>query len=354
MKILFLAPYPLNEAPSQRFRFEHFLKFMEEKGHTYDFQSFLSINAWNNLYKQGKTLQKITGVISGYLRRITRLFSVSRYDFILIHREAAPLGPPFIEWIIAKVLNKKIIYDYDDAIWMADQGGENKLWTLLKWRSKVASICKWSYKVSTGNDFLADYARKYCDEAVVLPTVINHEIHTPAHKENYQTPVIGWTGSHSTLFYLDTLLPTLHELEESFEFTFLVIANKDPKLPLKKYQFIKWSRESEIDDLSIMDIGVMPLEDNEWSKGKCGFKLIQYLSIGIPAIASPVGVNPEIVIDNKSGFLASSHEDWLNSLKALLSSPTLRKEMGDSGRELITNKYSVESQKETFFSLFTY
>ncbi len=325
---------------------------MEEKGYTYDFQSFLSINAWNNLYKQGKALQKITGVVSGYLRRITRLFSVSQYDFILIHRETTPLGPPFIEWILAKVLNKKIIYDYDDAIWMADQVGENKLWTLLKWRSKVASICKWSYKVSTGNDFLADYARQYCNEVVVLPTVINHEVHTSATKEKNQILVIGWTGSHSTLFYLESLLPTLQELEKSFEFTFLVIANKDPKLPLKNYQFIKWSRESEIEDLSLMDIGVMPLEDNEWSKGKCGFKLIQYLSIGIPAIASPVGVNSEIVINNETGFLASSHNEWLEALKELLDSSTLRKEMGEAGRELITNKYSVESQKETFFSLF--
>lgn len=326
---------------------------MEEKGFEYDFQSFLSINAWNNLYKQGKTLQKISGVISGYLRRLIRLFLVYQYDYILIHREATPLGPPIIEWILAKMLNKKIIYDYDDAIWMADQGGENQLWTLLKWRSKVASICNWSYKVSTGNDFLADYARQFCDEVVVLPTVINHEVHISATKEKNQIPFIGWTGSHSTLFYLDSLLPTLQELEESFEFTFLVIANKDPKLPLKNYQFIKWSRESEIEDLSLMDIGVMPLEDNEWSKGKCGFKLIQYLSIGIPAIASPVGVNSEIVINNETGFLASSHNEWLEVLKKLLDSSTLRKEMGDSGRELITNKYSVESQKETFFSLFT-
>ena len=352
-KILILAPYPQNEAPSQRFRFEHFLKFMEEKGYTYDFQSFLSINAWNNLYKQGKALQKVAGVISGFLRRITRLLSVSKYDYILIHREATPLGPPFIEWIIAKVLKKKIIYDYDDAIWMADQGGENKIWSTLKWRSKVSSICKWSYKVTTGNEFLARFARQYCPNVVILPTIVDTDKHTISEllpKNDLIT--IGWTGSHSTLFYLVSLIPILQELEKSFEFQFLVIANKDPELPLKNLQFIKWTKETEIEDLAKMDIGVMPLEDNEWSQGKCGFKLIQYLSMGIPAVASPVGVNEDIIKNGETGFLANNQEEWLASLKKLLFSPTLRKKMGEAGRELIISEYSVESQREIFFSLF--
>ncbi|MEP4594778.1 MAG: glycosyltransferase, partial [Cyclobacteriaceae bacterium] len=310
-------------------------------------------------------------------------------------------GPPIFEWIIAKVLRKKIIYDFDDAIWMADGTEESTLWRWIKWRSKVASICSWSWKVSAGNEYLAEFAKQYCDQVEILPTVVDTEIHKdqkptangqrPTAKEtlrqaqsdrqqaqsdltiesqkpkaksqkpaangqqptaNSQQPVIGWTGSHSTLFYLDMLVPILQELEKDHDFEFLVIANKDPQLPIKNFRFVAWNKETEIEDLSKIDIGVMPLEDNEWSKGKCGFKLIQYLSLGIPAIASPVGVNTEIVMHNQTGLIATTPNQWLEALKQLLEQETLRKQMGDSGRKLIQKKYSVASQQEKFLQLF--
>ncbi|MEO9473973.1 MAG: glycosyltransferase [Cyclobacteriaceae bacterium] len=364
MKVLILAPYPLGKAPSQRFRFEHFLKFMEEKGITYDFQTFVSEVGWEYLYVEGNTFNKIGATLSGFLRRFSILFKLSAYTSILIHRELTPFGPPIFEWVIAKVLRKKIIYDFDDAIWMADGTNESKLWKWLKWRSKVASICRWSWKVSVGNAYLAKFAAQYCDQVEILPTVVDTEIHNaqpPRTKSdlknqqptaNSQQPIIGWTGSHSTLQYLRPIVPVLQQLENTHDFTFLVIANQDPQLPLKNYRFAKWNKESEVEDLAQIDIGVMPLEDNEWSKGKCGFKLIQYLSLGIPAVASPVGVNAEIVIHNETGLIATTSHQWLEALKQLLESEGLRKKMGDSGRKLIETKYSVESQQERFLQLF--
>ncbi len=307
------------------------------------------------MYLEGQQLKKIIAIASGYLRRFLILFNVTKYDYVLIHRELTPLGPPVFEWLIAKVLRKKIIFDFDDAIWMNDGHDSGLLWK-LKWRSKIASTCKWSWNVTAGNDFLADFAKNYCQQVVFFPTVVNTSIHQMETRQpnpgTTQLPTIGWTGSHSTLFYLDSLLPVLQKLEQEIDFAFLVIANKNPELPLKNFRFIKWKRETEVDDLRKMDIGVMPLEDNEWSKGKCGFKLIQYLSIGVPAVASPIGVNPQIIRDGETGYLSNTPEEWGAYLKKLLADEVLRIQMGKKGMDLIEKEYSVNSQTEKFLSLF--
>ena len=351
-KVLILAPYPLDEAPSQRFRFEHFLKFMEDKGLTYDFRPFLSTNTWKILYQPGQSTQKTLGILSAYFGRIMLLFSIGQYDAVLIHRESAPLGPPIIEFIIARVWRKKIIYDFDDAIWLNDPNGESLIFKWLKWRSKVKLICSWSWKVTTGNDYLATYARKYCRQVEILPTMVDTTIHQVSKTGAPNQLTIGWTGSHSTLHYLNPILPVLRDLQNDYDFNFLVIANKDPQLPLKNYQFVRWSKTTEVQDLQQIDIGIMPLEDNDWSRGKCGFKLIQYLSLGIPAVASPVGVNSEIVIEEQTGLLATTQEEWTKALVRLLESPDLRKSYGMAGRKLIGEHYSVKSQKETFLRFF--
>ncbi|MFY0599360.1 MAG: glycosyltransferase [Cyclobacteriaceae bacterium] len=356
MKVLILAPYPLYKAPSQRFRFEHFSKFMKDAEINCNFHSFISSKDWNNLYSKGKSIDKMLFMLKGFWSRVSILFDIKKYSYVLIHRELTPFAPPIFEWIIAKVFKKKIIYDFDDAIWLADPNGENWIWKALKWRSKVSAICKWSWKVSAGNEYLADFARQYCSQVEIFPTIVDTGVHSPnaqAHKHPItQSPIIGWTGSHSTLFYLNELLPVLLELENDTEFEFLVIANKNPELPLKGFRFLPWNKETEIEDLSQIDIGVMPLEDNEWAKGKCGFKLIQYLSLEIPAVASPVGVNDQIVLDGKTGYLASSPSEWKEKLLSLIEDCELRKQIGIEGRKLIEEKYSVKSQQENFLNLF--
>jgi glycosyltransferase involved in cell wall biosynthesis len=352
MKILLLAPYPLSCAPSQRFRFEHYLDSMSEENLHWDFQSFLSQKGWDNLYKQGKSINKLAAVAFGFARRCKLLFSLSKYDIVFIHRETAPLGPPIFEFVIAKIFRKRIIYDFDDAIWMADQSNENTIWKALKWRKKVSTICHYSWKTTTGNDYLSHFASNYCQQVITLPTVVNTQRHKKSGTKKSEIPVIGWTGSHSTLFYLDAIVPVLKQLENRFEFEFLVIANRNPQLDLKNFKFIKWNVETEIEDLDKIDIGIMPLEDTEWAKGKCGFKLIQYLSLGIATVASPVGVNSEIVKNGVTGFIACNENEWIDGLMKLLSDETLRQEMGETGRLLIEQKYSVNSQKEAFLDLF--
>jgi glycosyltransferase involved in cell wall biosynthesis len=354
-KVLFIVPYPLRLAPSQRFRVELYEQYLQEAGIQYHIAPFMDTATWQVLYKGSSSFQKAWGIIKGYLKRIkTVLLDVPSYDYVFVHREAAPLGPPVFEWIIAKIWRKKMIYDFDDAIWIPNTSSENKIVSLFKCFWKIRYICKWSYKVAAGNDYLRNYASRYNKKAQLLPTCVDVEhMHNKLKEHTPGKPVLGWTGSHSTLFYLDMLVPILQNIEAELDFTFLVIANKDPELPLRNIEFIPWKASTEIDDLLRMDIGLMPLLPDAWSEGKCGFKLIQYLSLGIPAVASPVGVNKLIVEDGINGFIATNAHDWETYLRTLIEDLPLMQHMGINGRKKIVEHYSIQSQKENFLQLFT-
>ncbi|MEK6782631.1 MAG: glycosyltransferase family 4 protein [Bacteroidota bacterium] len=359
MKILFLFPYPLNESPSQRFRFEQYLNLLQDSGFNISCQSFWDIRTWTILYKPGHQLQKLVGFIKGLISRLTTLFQLSKIDFVFVHRECFPIGPPIIEWIIVKILKKKIIYDFDDAIWLPNTSAENKIVAYLKWHSKVALICKWSYKVSCGNSFLANYSSQFNENVTVNPTTVDTvDLHNPSRympTNNSTSVVIGWTGTQSTLPYVISLIPVLEKLEEKFpgQVRLLIIANKDPEIKSKFIDFIPWSKKTEVEDLLKVDIGVMPLPDDIWAKGKCGFKALQYMALEIPALVSPVGVNTEIVDNAINGYWCNTAGEWIDSMEKLIANKELRKKMGIAGREKVTSHYSVSSNSSTFFGLFS-
>jgi len=354
-KVLFLLPYPIGLAPSQRFRVEMLLPLLDGEGITYTLRPFLSSNTWDVLYKGGSIFSKAFGIIKGYFNRLqTVLFEAPGYEAIFIHREAAPLGPPIFEWYLAKILKKPIIYDFDDAIWIPSITNENRLATLFKASGKVRLICKWSSTISAGNDYLCQFAQSNSSARIIrMPTVVDTvNRYTYIQKKKDRPVLIGWTGSHSTLKYLYKLVSVLQLLQHDKDFEFLVICDKKPELNLKNWSFISWNAESEIEDLRKIDIGLMPLKADEWAEGKCGFKLIQYLALGIPAVASSVGVNKQIILENVNGFLCVDDKQWLNALKTLISDAELRQRFGEAGRKKIVESYSIEGNKGTFLSLF--
>ena len=282
------------------------------------------------------------------------------------------------------MFRKKIIYDFDDAIWLSNTSQENKIAAALKCHSKVKWICKWSYKVICGNKYLAEYARQFNENVYVIPTTIDTEYHSKKNKvesrkskvealkdgENQEprtknqesdqssifnlqsSIIIGWTGTHSTEKYLYQLIPVLQALEKSHAFIFRVISNHNPQLPLKCFEYQAWNKDTEIEDLSQFDIGVMPLEDNEWAKGKCGFKGLQYMALEIPTIMSPVGVNEEIIHTGKNGFLADTEKSWFFALDQLICDSKKRKECGKKGRRTVEEKYSVKAISPFYSSVF--
>ncbi|MGY2133401.1 glycosyltransferase [Hymenobacter sp. HD11105] len=354
MHILFIVPYPFGRAPSQRFRFEQYLNFLAEAGHTYRLAPFISEATWQILYKPGHTLAKATGILGGFFRRLWLLLSVSSYDFVFIHREASPIGPPIFEWLIAKVMRKKLIYDFDDAIWIPNTSEANKIVAGVKWHHKVGNICRWAFKVSCGNAYLCEYASQFNKRAVVNPTTID-TLHLHNQVRDQRTAgrlIIGWTGTHSTLKYLNQVVPVLAELETRYDFEFRVISNQPPQLPLRSLYFQPWNKATEIPDLASLHVGLMPLEDDPWAKGKCAFKALQYMALGIPAVVSPVGMNTEVVQQGRNGYVCATQKEWREALETLLENAELRIGLGEAARNTVVGRYSVLANKQNFLDLF--
>jgi glycosyltransferase involved in cell wall biosynthesis len=352
-KIAFIVQMPREVSPGQRFRFELWEPVLEKHNIGISTYPFFDLNTYRKLYLPGYFFTKFFGVVKGFIKRFGILFKLKNYDYIFLQREFAPVGPPIFEWIAAKVLGCKIIYDFDDAIWIASTSKENKFASWLKACWKVKYICKWSYKVVGGNEFLCEYARPFNKQVIKIPTCVDTVHHHNRLKDQEtEKVVIGWTGSHSTMKYLNELIPVFEALQQKYPIELVVISNRSPEFSLTELRNVSWQEKTEIEDLLQINIGLMPLDPDPWCEGKCGFKLIQYLSLGIPAVASPVGVNKIIIEEGVNGFLCTTHEEWVKALSVLIENKEMRTGMGKKGRAKIEKEYSVVSQAEKFIELF--
>ncbi len=356
INILFWVPYPHNTAPGQRFRHEQYLGYFAKNNITYTLSPFWDIKTNAILYQHGKHIQKIAGLVNGYFRRLKDILHISRFDLVFIYREAAPIGPPVIEWLITKVLHKKILFDFDDSIWLKDVSEAHKLWGWLKNPSKTRNIIKLSSGIIVGNKYLAEYASKFNSAITIIPTTIDTDYHFSSNKIIPSNKItIGWTGSTTTIKHFETALPFLKRLKLKYKdrINFVLISDKNITHSPLEIDFIPWTKETEISDLSRIDIGIMPLPDDQWSKGKCGFKGLQYMAMGIATVMSPVGVNMDIISDGTNGFLAKTEDEWVEKLSLLIESSELRANFGLAGRLTIRKRYSVKSQKDSFLEIFT-
>ena len=200
-----------------------------------------------------------------------------------------------------------------------------------------------------GNEYLAEYARAVNDRVTVIPTTVDTARYTVEPRPPNDVPVIGWTGSHSTARHLDTLQPALRRLAGRERFRLRVIGAPGYKVEGLDVEAMAWQSETEVEDLRPLDVGVMPLPDDPWSRGKCGMKALQYMGLAVPAVCSPVGVNSEIIRDCENGFLASTEDEWVEKLSLLLRSPELRARLGRAGRETIEARYSAAVQAPRVF-----
>lgn len=351
-RFVIIAPYPKGEAPSQRFRFEQYVSFFEEQGYSIEFYSFLSDKTWKALYKEGSFFAKAFGMLGSFWRRFILMFKLRSAEIIFIHREASMIGPPIFEWMIAKILRKKFIYDFDDAIWLPNYSDSNARFQRLKAYGKVKKIMKWAHVISAGNEHLSDFAKQHNENARIIPTTIDlKNVHTLSSNQEVTKPVIGWTGTHTTMNYLAEIVPVLKELEQTHDFVFRVISNQAPDFELESLEFVKWNKESEIEDLAKINIGIMPLTDTIWAKGKCGFKGLQYMALEIPSVMSPVGVNTSIVNHRENGFLCATSEEWKQTLIRLLEDKSLRVKIGKAGYQTVKGTYSVEANRKNYLNL---
>ncbi len=354
MKILFLAAHRPNRSPSQRFRFEQYFDFLKENGIKYDFSYLLS--AWDdrNFYSKGNYLIKFWIVIKSFLKRWRDTARANKYDIIFIQREAFMLGTTFFERRIAKS-RAKMIFDFDDAIWKMDVSKGNEQLKFLKNPNKTAKLIAMSDMVFAGNKYLTDYAKKYNPAVFILPTTIDTTEYKPVERMIKQKPIcIGWSGSKTTIKHFESALPFLKEIKNKYgdRVIFKIIGDGSFRSKELDTVGIDWNKEEELKQLQTIDIGIMPLPNDEWSKGKCGLKGLQYMALAIPTIMSPVGVNSEIIQHGKNGFLAATDKKWIQIIEQLLASAELREEIGKEGRKTVIKEFSVEANKDLYLKLF--
>lgn len=353
MRILFLTPYPRGAAPSQRFRFEQYYGALEAEGIPFDTQAFWTDRAWKILYAKGRFWAKLFWLVYGWLKRLLLVFRLGKYDFVFIHREADPLGLSLFPWLYARVVRKKIIFDFDDAIWIPNASESNRMFMRFKNWNNTRYLSKLAYKVSAGNAFLCDFAREVNPNVAYNPTTIDTEhLHNRLKQQNTPDFTIGWTGTHSTIKYLEDILPVFEDLAREIPFTLAVICDKKPHFSYPFLRFIPWNKPTEIDDLLQFNIGLMPLTEDKWSNGKCGFKALQYMSLGIPALVSPVGVNTRIVDHGVNGYICASEADWKTYITDLYKNRNVLQTLSANTRRKIEADYSVTSNTPNFIGLF--
>lgn len=355
MRILFLTPYPQGAAPSQRFRFEQYYNDLKESGYYFECHGFWSDSAWSKLYNQGLWLRKILWLVSGFLNRLILIVTKAKnFDYVFIHREADPLCTGIFPFILSYIFKKKIIYDFDDAIWIPNSSESNKFFMRFKNWNNTAYISRLAYKVSAGNEYLCNYARQFNQNVVYNPTTIQTENQHNKVKVHDNTDfVIGWTGTHSTINYLYDLEPVFTDLNKNINYKLVVICDSKPELHFPNLEWVVWNKNTEIEDLLKLNVGLMPLRKDKWSEGKCGFKALQYMALGIPALVSPVGVNSRIVDHGVNGFVCESFDNWVDSITDLYYNRLLLKELSRNTREKIVKNYSHLSNRNNFVSLFT-
>jgi glycosyltransferase involved in cell wall biosynthesis len=343
MRILALVPYPFDTAPGQRYRIEQWAPILKELGDEITFVPFRGDELNSMLSREGNTLRKIYLTARESVRRLKVLKLIKNYDLIYIYKEVALLGPPLIERYIS-MQGVPIVFDLDDAIFMHSPSTTpvNRCFRWLKFPGKTGTICRLAAHVIAGNSYLASYSSRFNQNVTVVPTTIDTAKYTVAEsKTNADPPVIGWSGSYSTVHHLNTVRRALMRLAQKERFRLRVIGTDSYQIDGVEVEAVSWRSETETADLRAIDIGIMPLPDDEWARGKCGCKALQYMALGIPTVCSPVGVNTKIIQDDENGLLAMTEDEWIEKLTRLLHSPSLRERLGKAGRATVEAEYSM-------------
>jgi glycosyltransferase involved in cell wall biosynthesis len=354
MDVLVLAPYRFDTAPGQRFRIEQWMPRLEQLGARFHFAPFMSERLGDILYRPGHTVEKVGAMLADFARRAVEVAKARRYDVVFLHREAALIGPPVIERAIA-ALGVPIVYEFDDAIYVPYISPSNRYLSLLKFPAqKTDALCKLAAHVIVGNDVLRDYALARTPHVTIVPTTIDTDKYTagPADPaEGADELVIGWSGSYSSVQYLDLLKPAFAELARKHRFRVEVIGATTFKMDGVEVRSQDWRAATEVEDLRRIHIGVMPLPDESWARGKCALKALQYMALGIPTVVSPVGANAEVIRHDVDGLHATTTEEWVARLGQLLTDAALRRRLGTAGRARVVAEYSAEVHAPRVFGV---
>lgn len=345
-----MAHHRLGRAPGQRFRFEQYIPYLESEGYRVDFAPLLDEKQDHILYSKGNLFPKARLAVETLMKRLDDIQRAKKYDLVYLYREAYLIGGAFMEKKLAQT-GVPFLVDYDDAVWLPNISEGNKRWSFLKNTAKAHDIFRYATGLVAGTSYLAEYGRQFNPNVFMIPTTVDTDLYTPKPlpKKN-EAIVIGWSGSPTTVQHFETLVPVLKQLKDRYgnRIAFRLIGDGQYKNMELGIEGIAWSVERELETINSFDIGIMPLPDDVWSKGKCGLKGLTYMAFEKATVMSAVGVNQEIITDGENGFLAENATNWLGKLSNLIEDEPLRIAFGKKGRATVVNQYSVEANKEKY------
>jgi glycosyltransferase involved in cell wall biosynthesis len=334
-----LVPYPPEVAASQRFRIEQWREPLRAEGVEIDLFPFADHRLMGLLYGAGRPMAKGLALAAAFAQRLVALATLRAYDVLVVHRAAALVGPALLERALAA--RHAIIFDFDDAIFLSHTTRVNRRYGWLKCSGKTAAICRLSAHVIAGNDYLASYARPHNARITVIPSSVDTERYGPAAGPRSGPLVIGWMGTATSQTHLELFAPMLRALSGARGREIRVVSDRRPVLPGVEVIWRPWSSATELDELRAFDIGIMPMPDDAWSEGKCAMKALLYMAVGVPVVASAVGMNREVICHGENGLLAGSSEDFQAAVEMLAQNPGLRRRLGEAGRETVESRYSM-------------
>lgn len=332
-KVLGLALYgPL--AASTRYRLGQYVPGLAELGIDLQIRHLLG-DVYLRRTFGGKSKPWLAMLQAGW-ERLGDLRGQGGFDAMLLHCELFPLMPA---WVERSLLRQPYVYDFDDAFYLKYRTGRlGRLQGVLG--GKFDSVMQGAAAITAGNQVLKDYALQHNPRSTFLPTVVDTTRYLPERHDRGRELVVGWIGSPSTAPYLSALVAPLSALGKEGPVRLVVIGGRAPTIANVTVDERAWSEATEVSLINEFDIGIMPLPDEAWARGKCAFKLIQYMACGVPVIASPVGANVDVV-GTDCGLLAATEAQWLEAFRMLRDQPRRAAEMGMAGRERVERNYSL-------------
>ena len=354
MSVRVLALPALPEfAAATRYRVLQYVPLLSELGVDVDVRPFLSNRAFAGLYDRTRALRTALGMLAGSGRRLGDALRVGSYDLVWVQRESALIGPPVLEWLAHR--RSALVLDLDDATYLGQPGSVYGAFaSVLKGRRKTDRLIGWCDHAICGNPTVAAYVGGKGVPTTVLPTLVDTQRFTPRAARQPGDVVLGWMGTHSTFAYLLTLMPVFQRLAARHRFRLRIIGSgrTDLRADGVTVEMRPWDMAREIEDLQSCDAAVYPLPADDWTLGKSGFKAIQYLSCGVPYVASPVGIVASIGTPGVTHFEARSEDEWFAALSRLLTDADLRDRMGTAGRRYALEHYSTRRAAATLAEVF--
>jgi glycosyltransferase involved in cell wall biosynthesis len=354
MKVLALTPYPI-EAACTRFRLEQLRPALSEQGIELAVRPFLGRETYRTLYDRRSAPRTALGLAAGTVRRLADLGRAPGADLVVVQREAMIFGPPLMERLAQVIGRCPIVLDLDDPTWMGyDSPTYGKVGRWLKWPGKALELIDRSAGVTCGSRFVAEFVRGRGRPATVVPTVVDTDRYRPPPLARAPAPaglpVVGWVGTHSTYPYLATILPALAEVARRFPFRLRVVGSGrvDVVVPGISVDNLAWSLEREPQDFARLDVGLYPITDSPWARGKSGLKSVQYMACGVPFVVSPVGAAAGVGRAGSTHLTATTPEAWTAALTDLLGQRDRRVTMGAAGRAHALEHYTVAGAADRF------